>query len=106
MMRPVRGRIGRSLAATLLALAIGLQLLEASGRWDRTLQDSADETVVVTLVLCVGAALVVAAAARPHISLSPTTAPIAIRLATASTFAAPHRTLSLADTSPPISLRV
>jgi hypothetical protein len=48
------------LAAALLALGIGVQLLEMSGRWDRTFQDANDEAGIVAIVLCVGVAFAVA----------------------------------------------
>jgi hypothetical protein len=105
IIRIVRGTIGAGLAVTLLTLAIGLQAVEATGHWDRSFEDTADEAVIVTLVLCVGAALVVAAATRPRISLSAMHAPVVIRLATAL---APCPALGAAacNTSPPLSLRI
>jgi len=62
--------IGKLLAATLLALLVGVQALEATGQWDLTLQDTDDETAIVTVALCIGAALVMAAAIRPRLSPS------------------------------------
>jgi hypothetical protein len=106
MMRIVRGTIGTWLAVTLLTVAIGLQVVEATGHWDRSLQDTTDEAVIVTLVLCVGAALVVAAATRPRISLSVIHAPVVIRLATATARLWPVGAASASNTSPPLSLRV
>ena len=106
MMRLVRGTIGIWLAATLLTLSIGLQVLEATGRWDRTFQDAGDEAVVVTVVLCIGAALVVAVVTRPRVSLSASRVPIVIRLATAFEFLPPPGTWSPSTTSPPLSLRI
>lgn len=47
-------------AATLLALCVGVHLLEASGRWDRTFQDANDEAGIVAVVLCVGVAFAAA----------------------------------------------
>jgi hypothetical protein len=97
--------IGRLLAATLLTVAIGLQILETTGRWDGTLQDTGDEAIIVTVVLCVGAALVAARAARHSISLS------VVSLVTAP-LARPVRVLLLMSarssfpTSPPLSLRI
>lgn len=106
MMRIVRGSIERWLAVTLLTLAIGLQVVEATGHWDRSLQDTADEAVIVTLVLCVGAALVVAAVTRPRISLSVIHAPVVIRLAAAFECLSSVGAACLASTSPPLSLRI
>ena len=50
----------KSLVGVLLALCIGVQLLEVSGRWDQTFQDANDEAGIVAIVLCVGVALAVA----------------------------------------------
>src|SRR5262252_4749870 len=75
-MRAVRLTIGRLLAATLLTLCIGVQALEATGRWDQTFQDTGDEAIIVTVVLCIGAALVVATAMRHRVSLSAIQSPI------------------------------
>ena len=106
MMRVVRGTIGTWLAATLLTLAIGLLVVEATGRWDRSFQDTGDEAVIVTLVLCVGAALVVAASTRPHISLSVIHAPIVIRRPTPFECLSSLGAACLSNTSPPLRLRV
>ena len=105
-MRIVRGTIERWLAVTLLTLAIGLQVVEATGHWDRSLQDTADEAVIVTLVLCVGAALVVAAVTRPRISLALIHTLVVIRLATAFECFCSVGAASASNTSPPLSLRV
>jgi hypothetical protein len=101
----VRGTIGTLFAATLLTLSIGLQILEATGRWDRTFQDTGDEAVVITVVLCMGVALMVAAV-RPRTSLSVIHAPLIPRLATASAFVGPSGGESLANPSPPLRLRI
>ena len=106
MMRIVRGTIGTLLAATLLTFSIGLQVLEATGRWDRTFQDTGDEAAIVTAVLCIGAALVVAAVTRPHICLVAIEAPVVFRPATGFAFIAPLGAPSLVDASPPLSLRI
>ena len=106
MMRAVRGTIATVFAATLLALAIGLQVLEATGRWDRTLQDTGDEAIIVTVVLCVGAALVAARVTRPRLSLSAIQAVVVILIAVPlASFVAPAAWSSF-DTSPPLSLRI
>ena len=106
MMRTVRRTIETWLAATLLTLAIGLQVVEATGHWDRSFQDTADEAVIVTVVLCVGAALLVAAVTRPRISLSVIHARVVIRLATAFLCLSSVGAASPSNTSPPLSLRV
>src|SRR5579862_4037566 len=71
MIRPVRIRFGPLLAATLLTVSLGVQLLEVSGRWDSTAQDTSDEVLIVALVLCIGSALVIARTFRERASLSP-----------------------------------
>jgi len=106
MMPIVRGPIGTWLAATLLTFSIGLQVLEATGRWDRTFQDSGDEAAIVAAVLCIGAALVVAAVTCPHIGLAAIEAPVVFRPATGFEFVAPLGAPSLVDASPPLSLRI
>ena len=106
MMRIVRGTIGTCFAATLLTLAIGLQVLEATGRWDRTFQDTGDEAAIVTAVLCIGAALVVAAVTRPHISLAAIAAPVVVRPAAGFERIASLAATSLVQASPPLSLRI
>jgi hypothetical protein len=105
-MRVVRVSIGKLLAATLLTLCVGVQALEASGRWDRTLQDSGDEAVIVTVVLCVGAALLTARAMRPQ--LVPTIA--ALKTVAVFVAALPLSPCPIAQStfnaSPPLSLRI
>ena len=106
MMRIVRGTLVRLLAATLLTLSIGLQVLEATGRWDRTFQDTGDEAAIVAAVLCIGAALVVAAATGSHISLPAIEVPMMFRPATGVEFIAPRAAPSFVKASPPLSLRI
>jgi len=106
MMRIVRGTVATWLAATLLTFSIGLQVLEATGRWDRTFQDTGDEAAIVAAVLCIGAALVVAAVTRPHIGLVAIEVPVLFRPAAAFEFIAPLGAPSLVDASPPLSLRI
>jgi hypothetical protein len=106
MMRIVRATIGTLLAATLLTLAIGLQVLEATGRWDRTFQDTGDEAAIVTVVLCIGAALVVAAVTRPHISLAAIAGPVVVRPAAGFARIVVLGAPALVDPSPPLSLRI
>ncbi|HMF97553.1 MAG TPA: hypothetical protein VKE96_24805 [Vicinamibacterales bacterium] len=102
----MRLTIGRLLAATLLALCIGVQALEATGRWDQTFQDTGDEAIIVTAVLCIGAALVVAGAMRHRVSLSVITSPIpAARAADLPRFV-PPAACSASSASPPLSLRI
>jgi hypothetical protein len=104
MMSRVRA-FGTFLAAALLTLCVGLQVLEASGQWDRTLQDSGDEAVIVAVVLCLGSALIVARALREQFSV----ARVAIRRVVLSMTASrsvdrPARLPR--NTSPPVSLRI
>jgi len=101
----VRLRIGPCLAALLLVLCVGLQVLEATGRWDHTFQDSRDEAIVVTIVLCVGAALVVAVSKRCRVRLVAIGSPLA-QLATTSlsSFLLPRA--SALGVSPPLRLRI
>ena len=58
--RPVSARSWKLLAALLLTIAIGPQLLELTGRWDRTFQDANDEAGIVAVVFCVGIAIAIA----------------------------------------------
>jgi len=94
----------RRLLAVLIVLGLGVQLLEASGHWDRTFKDANDEIGVVAVVLCIGIAISLIAAIvkrlRPShtpgitISIAAPLAVIAIRL------------LTVSDTSPPSPLRL
>ena len=67
MIRVVRPTVGKLLAATLLVLCIGVQVLEASGRWDRALKDTNDEAIILVVVLCIGAAVAMAGALLTHV---------------------------------------
>jgi hypothetical protein len=106
MMRAVRIAIGKLLAATLLTLFVGVQALEATGRWDGTFHDTGDEAVIVTVVLCIGAALLAAGAIRHR--LSPSTIPLAIVgiRPTSLPVLEPPAVRSTLSTSPPLSLRI
>ena len=102
----MRVTIGKLLAAVLLTLCVAVQALEATGHWDRTLQDSGDEAVIVAVVLCIGAALLAAAAFRRR--LAPTTIPLAIvatRTPPLSVFLSLIACSAL-GASPPLSLRI
>jgi hypothetical protein len=102
----VRVSIGRLLAAILLTLCVGVQALEASGRWDQTFQDSDDEAIIVTIVLCIGAALLEGGATR--LRLTPATAILASVAAfvTALPLSVPPVARSTFSTSRPLSLRI
>ena len=104
--RRVRITIGKLLVAALLTLCIGLQALEATGRWDRTIQDTGDEAVIVTIALCVGAALVVAGAARPRIALAAIISPVEMVRSTLLLQLIPPTMNSIVSGSPPSGLRI
>jgi hypothetical protein len=105
-MRFVRPTVGKLLAATLLVLCVGLQVLEATGHWDRALKDANDEAVIVVVVLCIGAAVAVAHALRTR--MRPTR--LLVRLVAAPTVAwrspASRHDLSDSRGSPLVSLRI
>jgi len=106
MIRHVRVKVGTLLAAALLTLCVGLQVIEATGQWDRTLQDTGDEAVIVTIVLCVGAGLVVARRSRYCVSLSAVRSPIILIRDAAVGFFAPRRIDPTLSSSPPVGLRI
>jgi hypothetical protein len=64
----VRVIAAKLIAAAIVTVCIGLQALEATGRWDRTLVDSQDEAAIVTAVLCIGMAVVVARTVQAALS--------------------------------------
>jgi hypothetical protein len=106
MMRFVRVTVGKLLAATLLTLCVGVQALEATGRWDRMLQDTSDEAVIVTVVLCIGAALLAAGALRRRLSPSMIWSAIAVIVSARWTVFVPPAVCRSRSTSPPLSLRI
>ena len=104
-MRTVRITLGQLFAAVLVTLCLGVQVLETTGRWDKTLSDTADEAVVVAVVLCVGAGIAAAHAMRRHLSrFAMQSVIVVVRM--------PRRppmyfSLPLADCiGPPLSLRI
>lgn len=101
----MRIRFSSLLAATLLTLCVGLQALESTGQWDRTLQDSGDEAIIVTVVLCIGSALVGARLARDLASVVRSKCGIVIAaeivVSIVPTIAPPAF-----SSSPPVSLRI
>jgi len=103
---PVGVRLSSLLAATLLALCVGLQVLEATGQWDRTLQDSADEAIIVTVVLCIGSSLVAARIARYLVSVMRSKRGIVLVAAKTVVSIVPTTAAPAFSTSPPISLRI
>jgi hypothetical protein len=108
MMRAVRVTIGRLLAATLLTLCVGVQALEATGRWDRSLQDTGDEAVIVAVALCIGAALLAADAVRDRLFPSGTLSAIVVGIASVPLpiFVPPRSARSAFSASPPLGLRI
>jgi hypothetical protein len=104
--RRVRIAVGKVLAATLLTLCLGVQALEATGSWDRTFQDTGDEAAIVSVVLCIGAALAVACAARPRACLSAIQSPVVVFDAAASPPKAPVTACAASRTSPHLGLRI
>jgi hypothetical protein len=99
-------RIGTLLAATLLTLCVGLQVLEASGQWDQTLKDAGDEAIIVTVVLCIGSGLVAARVLRYAFSLSRLSRLVLLApRAAQDRFTAPPTPLAC-SVSPPVSLRI
>src|SRR5215831_92141 len=93
-------------AAFLLAVAIGVQLLEVSGRWDRTFQDANDEAAIVAIVLCVGLALTTAATVLPRLTVTRRrTRPPTVRFATSRRRAMVPLPDGLAST-PPLPVRI
>jgi hypothetical protein len=106
MMRFVRVTVGKLLAATLLTLCVGVQALEATGRWDRTFQDTGDEAVIVTVVLCIGAALFAAGALRRRLSPSTISSAIVGSGSASLTMFVPPAVCRSRSTSPPLSLRI
>jgi len=74
----MHGTVRRLLIAALLTLCVGVQLVEMSGRWDRTFQDANDEAGLVAVVLCIGIAICAAGAVLSAIRLSRTPFAVAI----------------------------
>jgi hypothetical protein len=91
--------------AVLLALCVGVQLLEASGRWDLTLRDANDEASIVVVVLCVGIA--VAVVARLTANVRPSVTAVAALLPCVTPVSSSQTRLGFVCwNSPPLSLRI
>jgi hypothetical protein len=111
MFRPVslgfRGSAGRLLVAVLLTIAAAVCVAELSGRWDQTLKDANDEAGLVSIVLCVGAAVSAAGAAlqnvRPGTAHARRHPAIAFRTERCTSHVIP---LPAGNVSPPIPLRI
>ena len=106
MMRLVRPNVGKLLAATLLVLCIGVQVLEASGHWDRAAKDTNDEAIIVVVVLCIGAAVAAAGALLVYARPARTTSHIVLAATSRSLWPASRLAISSTCASPPVSLRI
>lgn len=106
MMARVRPTVGKLLAATLLALCVGVQVLEASGHWDRALKDSNDEAIIVVVVLCIGAAVAGAGALLARVRPARTIVQIVLAATCPSRWSASRLAISSSCASPPVSLRI
>ena len=105
MIRALRLTIAKLLTALLLTLGMGVQVLEATGHWDRTFQDAGDEAVIVTVVLCIGA--VVAAVGTVRARFARSAARSLIMFVRPAPSERPHLWLpSTTFSSPPNSLRI
>jgi uncharacterized membrane protein len=91
--------------AVLLALCVGVQLLEASGRWDLTLRDANDEASIVVIVLCVGVA--VAVVARFVANVRPSGSAATVLMPSLTPVTSSHIRLAFVrSSSPPLGLRI
>jgi hypothetical protein len=106
MMPLVRPTVGRLLAAILLALCIGVQVLEASGKWDRALEDTSDEAIIVVVVLCIGAAVAKAGTLLARVRLSRIASHIVLTAMSPSVWPSSLLAISSSYASPPVSLRI
>ena len=102
----VRLTVGKLLAAALLTLCIGVQVLEASGRWDRALKDTNDEAIIVVAVLCIGAAVAMAGALLARVRPARIISQIVFAPTSLSLWPVPRLAISSACASPPVSLRI
>jgi uncharacterized membrane protein YidH (DUF202 family) len=101
----VRSTVAKLFVAALVALCIGVQVLEASGHWDRAFQDANDEASIVAVVLCLGAALAIAGALLGRMRPSRTIARTVVAPTTPFT-AATRTTCSVSCAGPPVRLRI
>ena len=106
MIHLVRPNVGKLLAATLLVLCIGVQVLEASGHWDRAVKDTNDEAIIVVVVLCIGAAVAAAGALLVYARPARTTSQIVLAATSPSLWPASRLAVSSSCASPPVSLRI
>jgi hypothetical protein len=106
MMRSVHPTVGKVLAATLLALCIGVQVLEASGRWDREIKDTNDEAIILVVVLCIGAAVATAGTLLARVRPARITLHIVLAVTSPTLWPASRLAISSSCASPPVSLRI
>ena len=102
----VRPPVVKWLAAILLILCIAVQVLEASGQWDRALKDTNDEAVILVVVLCIGAAVAMAGALLARVRVSRIGSRIVFAITSPSAWPALRLAISSSCTSPPVSLRI
>ena len=102
----VRLTVGKLRAAALLTLCIGVQVLEASGRWDRALKDTNDEAIIVVVVLCIGVAVATAGALLARVRPARIISHIVLAATSPSRRPASRLAISSACASPPVSLRI
>jgi hypothetical protein len=98
-------RSRKLLIAVLLALSVGVQLLEASGRWDHTFADANDEAGIVVVALCIGIAIAVAARVLRSIRASHSSIAAIVSSVTAVA-PGPAQLVAIHGDSPPLSLRI
>ena len=106
MMPLVRPTVGKLFAATLLVLCIGVQVLEASGRWDRALKDTNDEAIILVVVLCIGAAVATGGARLARSRPASISSHIVLAATSPSLWPASRLAISSSCASPPVSLRI
>jgi hypothetical protein len=100
------GIVWKLFIAVLLTLCVGVQLVELSSRWDRTIQDANDEAGIVAIVLCVGVALSVARTLLNRICRSRVVSRIISASLTPEHDADSRTVLPILIGSPPTSLRI
>ena len=102
----VRPTVGKLLAAALLTLCIGVQVLEASGRWNRALKDTNDEAIIVVVVLCIGVAMVTTGALLARVRPGRIMSHIVLAATSPSLRPTSRLAISGSCASPPVSLRI
>ena len=90
----------------MLVLCIGVQLLEASGRWDRTIPDANDEAGIVAIVLCIGIGVGVARLLLARIRGPRSVQALAPTLTTRVFSTVPSFIVPISCDSPPLPLRI